>query len=96
MGLQSAGFWGEWLRGCRLPPEMEQGQGLVTPRSCCGCSGWSREVDSCLRFFKDQQKTWGDFRSPGSEFAIFCEQMVGPHGTRRILELAVIGEDRGK
>lgn len=71
MGLQFAGFWGEWLAGCRLLPEMERGQGLVNLRSCCGFSGWSREGGSCLRLFKGQQKTWGDFRSPGREFATF-------------------------
>lgn len=49
--------------------------------------------------FQRPAKDLGDFRSPGSEFAFFfffCEQMVGPHGARRILEQAVFSEDHGK
>lgn len=75
MGLQFAGFGGEWLGGClpaaRNGAETSPGES----HSCCGCSGCSiQEIEQLPEAFRRHARTQGIFMNPGSEFAIIVSR----------------------
>lgn len=91
MGLQFAGFWGEQPGACSLLPGTGQRQGLRIPQLL----SLPGERSSCLRHFRDQQGLGGDFRNPGSEFAIIANRWSSTWW-KKDLGANVLGEDRGK